>query len=83
MATRTAQEGFNSGYSSTIADKESRQRYADKLTLLNGIKLSKSDWEDSVDMWPGITYVHVCMYLILNPSPYTKDDMLGPSASPY
>ena len=30
-----------------------------------------------VDMWPEITYVHVCMYLILNPSSYTKDDMLN------
>ena len=28
-------------------------------------------------MWPAITYVHVCMYLILYPSPYTKDDMLN------
>ena len=28
-------------------------------------------------MWPAITFVHVCMYLILNPSPYTTDDMLN------
>ena len=30
-----------------------------------------------IDMWPAITYVHVCMYLILYPSPYTNDDMLN------
>ena len=28
-------------------------------------------------MWPAIMYVHVCMYLILYPSPYAKDDMLN------
>ena len=28
-------------------------------------------------MWPRIMYVHACMYLILNPSPYTKEDMLN------
>jgi hypothetical protein len=28
-------------------------------------------------MWPAITYVHVCMYLILYPSPYTQEDMLN------
>ena len=33
--------------------------------------------EDNTDKWPAITYVNVCMYLILCPSPYTKDDMLN------
>ena len=80
MATGKADEGFISGYWSTIADKESKRRYADKLRLVNGSDpcgVPKKDWNDILDMWPGITYVHACMYLILNPSPYTKEDMLN------
>ena len=41
------------------------------------IRIEYKDWNDIIDMWPGITYVHACMYLILNPSPYTKEDMLN------
>jgi len=33
-------------------------------------------WQDNVDMWPAITHVHVCMYLILSTYPYTKEDLL-------
>ena len=80
MASSKTQEGFNSGYSSSIVDKESKQRYADKLKIINGsdpCELPKKEWEDNIEMWPAITYVHVCMYLILYPSPYTQDDMLN------
>ena len=80
MASSKATEGFNSGYSSSITDKESKQRYTDKLKIINGrdpCELPKNEWEDNIEMWPAITYVHVCMYLILYPSPYTQDDMLN------
>ena len=80
MATGKADEGFISGYWSTIADKESKRRYADKLRLVNGSDpygVPKKDWNDILDMWPGIMCVHACMYLIFNPSPYTKEDMLN------
>ena len=39
-------------------------------------EIPKEEWQDNMDTWPAITYGHVCMYLILYPSPYTKDDML-------
>ena len=71
MAKRTVQRAFNPGYASAIVDAESKQRYADK------IKLTRGKWQDNTDMWQAITYVHVYMYLILYPSPYTKDDMLN------
>ena len=50
-----ADEGFISGYWSTIADKEAKQRYADKLRLVNGsdpYEVPKKDWNDIIDMWP-------------------------------
>lgn len=61
-------------------DTESKKWYADKLKLMNGsdpYEVPRDEWEDNMDMWPAITYVHVCMYWILCPSPYTKDDMLN------
>ena len=30
-----------------------------------------------VDLWPAIMHVHVCMYLILTPSPSSERDMLN------
>ena len=80
MAKKTAQRRFILGYASTIADAECKQRYSEKLSLINGhdpYELPREEWQDNMDMWPAITYVHVCMYLILYPSPYTKDDMLN------
>ena len=81
MTTKSEQKGFLPGYASTIVDSECKQRYADKLMLISGhdpYEIPKEEWQDiNVDMWPAISYVHVCMYLILYPSPYTKDDMLN------
>ena len=35
------------------------------------------EWEDDVNLWPAVTHVHVCMYLILTPSPYSQSDLLN------
>ena len=32
---------------------------------------------DDVDLWPVIMYIHVGMYLVLTPSPYTNEDLLN------
>ena len=80
MSKKAAKKGFNPGYASTIADVESKQRYAYKLWLISGhdpYELPGEEWQDNIEMWPAITFVHVCMYLIVYPSPYTKDDMLN------
>ena len=71
MAKRVAGSSFLPGYASSIADMKDKQRYADKIDVIgcDPYEISKGEWE--------ISYVHVCMHLILNPSPYTKDDMLN------
>ena len=72
--------GLLSGYSSTIADAASKKRYAEKLELVDGIdpyEVAKRDWQDNVDLWPAITQLQVCMYLILAPSPYSEKDFLN------
>ena len=52
--------------------------YQEKIDLVWGLDLyeiPKSQWVDSVDLWP--TRIHVCTYLILTPSPYLKRDLLN------
>ena len=68
MAKETAQKGFIPGYASTIADAECKQRYAEKLKLINGhdpYELPREEWKDNIDMWPAITYC-ACLH-VLNP----------------
>jgi len=65
------QRGFIPSYSTTIADADSKKRYADKLDLVNGIdpyEIPRNEWQDNIDMWPAITHVHVCMYLLQAPT---------------
>uniref|UniRef100_A0A1X7VAN3 Uncharacterized protein n=1 Tax=Amphimedon queenslandica TaxID=400682 RepID=A0A1X7VAN3_AMPQE len=72
--------GFLPGYSASITSEASKRRYNDKLKLLQGIdpyEVDKTDWEDDLDLWPAITHVHACMYLILTPSPYTANDIFN------
>lgn len=67
------------GYRDSLST-ESRKRYSDKIKLADGIDpyaVKKNEWQDDVDLWPGISHVRVCMYLILTPSPYSEKDMLN------
>ena len=72
--------GFIPGYSLTLTSEASKRRYNEKLKLLDGIdpyEVDKKEWQDDLDLWPAITHVHACMYLILSPSPYTENDILN------
>ena len=68
------------GYFATLTSDASRARYRDKLQLIDGIdsyEVVKDEWSDDLDLWPAITHVHACMYLILTPNPYSEKDMLN------
>ena len=72
--------GLLPNYSRMLVSDASRRRYKDKLELIDGMdpyEVPKSDWKDNVDLWPAVTHVHACMYLILTPSPYSESDMLN------
>ena len=72
--------GFLSGYSATLTTKASQERYKEKLKEIDGLdpyKINKNMWQDDVDLWPAVTHVHACMYLVLSPSPYTQNDILN------
>ena len=68
-------------YASTVlSDEDSKKRYKNKLQLINGLdpyEIPKREWKDDVELWPAITHIHACMYLILTPSPYTENDLLN------
>ena len=75
------ESGFLPEYVTSIhvADAESKQCYVDTIQVVgcDPYELPGREWKDNVDLWPAITYVHVCMHPILNHSPYTTDDMLN------
>ena len=72
--------GFLPNYFNSLASDTAKRRYMDKLKLAEGAdpyEVPKNEWKDDIDLWPAITHVHVCMYLILTPSPYSDKDMLN------
>ena len=73
-------EALLPGYYATLSSEASKSRYGEKLRLIQGIdpyELKMNEWKDDLDLWPEITYIHVCMYLIITPSRYTEQDMLN------
>ena len=71
---------FLPGYAAEIADEECRLRYTSKLAIIKNIdpyEIPKGEYKDDVDMWPATTYIHVGMYLVFTPSPYTGEDLLN------
>ena len=75
MASKTA---FLPGYKYSIVDIASRQRYQDKLKLIDGrdpYEMPLETLMDDVDLWPTTTYINVGMYLVFSPSPYTGQDL--------
>ena len=73
--------GLIPGYASTFpSDEGSKKRYTSKLELIIGIdpyEIPKSERQDDVELWPAVTHIHACMYLILTPSPYSETDLLN------
>ena len=68
------------GYKKLLVDSRSRERYEEKLELINGkdpCELSKQAWKDDVDLWLCITYINVGMYLVFSPSAYTGEALMN------
>ncbi len=41
-------------------------------------EIPKNEWQDDVDLWHGITYINLGMYLLLTPfSPYTREYLVN------
>ena len=71
---------FVEGYLSSIQDQDAKKRYTDKLDAIGGLdpyETEKKEWKDDIDLWPSITHVHIGMYLLITPSPYTGEQLLN------
>ena len=79
--TRMASKGaILQGYKESLVDSRSRERYEEKLELINGkdpCELPKQAWKDDVDLWPCITYINVGMYLVFSLSAYTGEALMN------
>ncbi len=68
------------GYFSSLEDSKARTRYKEKLDTIERLdpyEIERNEWQDDVDLWPSVTSVHVAMYLLVTPSPYTGDDLVN------
>ena len=64
------------GYLANIDDKPSKERYLEKLRMLNGLdsyELPLREWQDDVDKWPEISFIDVTVDLLFSPSPFTQE----------
>ena len=69
------------GYHQALKGEKAKERYKAKLKFVCGSDLYeiwRDEWEDNVDLWPKvISHIHIGMYLLLTPSPYTQEDILN------
>ena len=71
---------FLPGYFSFLEIAESGKRYEDTISIIGGMdpyETYKLELEDDIDLWPCVTSVHVAMYLLVTPSPYTSEDLVN------
>ena len=67
-------------YFSSLRDKEEQRRYMEMVSVISGFdpyESERNEWQDDVDLWPSITYIHLGMSLLVNPSPYTGEDLMN------
>ena len=59
------------GYGDSMVDTDSKKRFMEKLKLINGqdpYELPKHTRQNDISLWHSITYVNVCLYLVLRKS---------------
>ena len=71
--------GLLSGYFESMKDTACKERYREKLDLAGGVdpyELPLNAWEDDVELWPSLSYIHVGMYLLYTSSAYTQEQLM-------
>ena len=69
-AKATTKRGLLPGYFESLQQKESKERYLEKLKSIEGqdpYEIPRKEWIDDVDCWPDVTYINVGMYLFFYP----------------
>ena len=63
-----------------LQQKESKERYIEKLKSMEGqdlYEISRKEWIDDVDCWPDVTYINVGLYPLFAASPYTQEQLMN------
>ena len=60
-----------------IKDKEDTWKSSVIIGGFDPYESERNEWQDDVDLWPSTTYIHLGMYLLVNPSPYTGEDLMN------
>lgn len=71
---------FSPGYIDSLQDPQAKVRYKENLDKIGGLdpyETTKSQWKDDVELWPSVTSIHIAMYLLVTPSPYTGEDLVN------
>lgn len=80
MAVSSTDKGILPEYYSSLQDEKAKERYVEKILYVGGLdpyKIPRKEWSDLIELWPGITQIHIGMYLLLTPSPYSREDLLN------
>ena len=68
------------GHRHLLVYMQLRERYDEKLELTNGKDLYEMPQEaqkDNADLWLGVPYINVGMYLFFLPSPCSGEDLMN------
>ena len=79
-AKASTKRGLLPGYFESVQEKESKERYLEKLKSIEGQdpnEVSRKEWIDDVDCWPDVTYINVGMCLLFAASPYTQEQLMN------
>ena len=79
-AKANTKRGILPGYFESLQQKESKERYIEKLKSIEGqdpFEISRKERIDDVDCWPDVTYINVGMYLLFAASPYTQEQLMN------
>ena len=80
MAVSLSGRGILLDYYSSLQNENAKDRYRKKIFCIGGrdpYEIARKEWSDSVELWPAITHIHIGMYLLLTPSPYSQEDLLN------
>ena len=79
-AKANTKRGILPGYFESLQPKESKERYIEKLTSIEGqdpFEISRKEWIDDVDCWPDGTNINVGLYLLFAASPYNQEQLMN------
>ena len=75
----TVSKGLVPGYFESMKDVACKERYQEKLDYAGGVdpyEMPMGDWDDDVELWPSLSYIHAGMYLLYSSSSYTQEQLM-------